>query len=53
MYVSIDDHWFAKDFRIYNIRTKRFLEHLEALTYPTVVEVSVFSVTLQNIIGVR
>jgi len=43
IYFSIVDRWFAKHYRISNIRTKGFLEHLEALLLPVVLEISASS----------
>jgi len=37
----------------YCIRSKGFLEHLEALLHPTVLEISTFSVKLYHTNGVR
>jgi len=37
----------------YSITSKGFLEHLKALLYPTVLEISMFSVKLQDTNGVR
>ena len=48
-----NDCWFAKHCRISNVKTKGFLELLEALLYPTVLEISMFNIKLPDMSIVR